>query len=128
VRAYLPIGHSGLEAFLAQGSIQLTQIYAATPIFLDENSECDEEEIEYLLAIRAGEAALELRTSLSSPGLVLAIDLEESQCGENYEEMITVLGPVSWSQVACALLAQEGADELAWFATQEIAPELDSWK
>ena len=76
----------------------------------------------------AGESALELRGSQAGPGLVLAIELETSQCGENYEDSLTLTSPIIWSQVQCALLAHHGDDELIWFATQEIEQELDSWR
>lgn len=128
MRAYLPIRHSDLSGFLSTQSLDADQVFAPTASFIHENSDCDEEEIEYLLSMLAGEIALEFRTSKTSPGLVLAIELDDSQCGESYEDSITLSAPLRWDQVQCALLTHEGDDELIWFATQEISQELDSWK
>lgn len=127
MRAYLPILHSDLEVFLRTGSFNAPTVFAPTESYTSENLECDEEEIEYLLSIRAGEAALELCTSASSPGLVLALELEESQGGESSEAILKLNSPVIWSQVQCALLAYSDEDELLWFATQEISQELENW-
>jgi hypothetical protein len=128
MRAYLPISHSDLSGFLASQSFDADQVFAPTPAFISENLDCDEEEIEYLLSVLAGESALQLRVSQAGPGLVLAIELENSQCGESYEDSLTLTAPIMWSQVQCALLAHHGDDELIWFATQEIEQELDHWK
>ena len=128
MRSYLPISHSDLAGFLASQSFDADQVFAPTPAFINENLDCDEEEIEYLLSVLAGESALELRGSQAGPGLVLAIELESSQCGENYKDSLTLTAPITWSQVQCALLAHHGDDELIWFATQEIEQELDNWR
>ena len=128
MRAYLPIRYSDLSGFLSTQSLAADRAYAPTASFIDENSDCNEEEIEYLLSILAGESALEIRTAKTSPGLVLAIELDDSQCGESYKDSIALSAPLRWDQVQCALLAHEGDAELIWFATQEIAQELDNWK
>lgn len=128
MRAYLPIRHSDLSGFLSTQIYDADHVFALTASFINENQDCDEEEIEYLLSILAGETALELRTSKTSPGLVLAIELDDSQCGESYENSITLCAPLRWDQVQCALLSHEGDGELIWFATQEISQELENWK
>lgn len=128
MRAYLPISQSDLAKFLADQSYSAVQVFAPTSGFVTENLDCDEEEIEYLLSILAGESALDLRVSQNSPGIVLAIEVAEGQWSESLEDSILLSAPITWSQVQCALLAHEDDDELVWFATQEIAQELDSWK
>lgn len=128
MRAYLPIRHSDLIGFIATRSLDIERAYAPTGIFIDDNQDCDEEEIEYLLSVLAGQAALVLRNSMQSPGLVLAVELDEFQCGESHEDSISICAPINWSQVQCAFLAQEGDSDLVWFATQEIALELGNWK
>ena len=128
MRAYLPIGHSDLVGFLLTHSFDVARVFAPTQSFIDENADCDEEEIEFLLSIMAGEAALELRTSMTSPGLVLAIELDTIQGTDSYENSITLTAPIRWDQVQCALLAYGESEELIWFATQEITIELDNWK
>jgi len=128
MRAYLPICHSDLVGFLLTRSFDVAGVFAPTQSFIDENADCDEEEIEFLLSIMAGEAALELRTSMTSPGLVLAIELDTVQGTESYENSITLTAPLRWDQVQCALLAYGESEELIWFATQEISTEIDNWK
>ncbi len=128
MRAYLPISQSDLAKFLTDQSYSAAQAFAPTSGFVTENLDCDEEELEYLLSILAGESALDLRVSQNSPGIVLAIEVAEGQWSESAEDSIQLSAPITWSQVQCALLANEDDDELVWFATQEIAQELDSWK
>ena len=128
MRAYLPISHNDLASFLLNQSIEVVEVFAPTQSFKDENADCDEEEIEFLLSIMAGEAALELRTAVTSPGLVLAIELDTLQGTESSENLFTLTAPLRWNQVQCALLANGDSEELTWYATQEILTELDNWK
>jgi hypothetical protein len=128
MRAYLPISHKDLEGFVAKKSFDADELYAPTIHFVVENPDCDEEELEYLLSVTAGEEALDLRLSESAPGIVLAFEIEREQIGESYPQSITLVSPVLWDQVQCALLAFQGDDELVWFATQEIELHLGEWK
>ena len=127
MRAYLPILHSDLLEFLKSDSFDAAIVFAPTEFFVRENLECDEEELEYLLSKSAGEAALELRASATSPGIVVALELDGSQGGESHEESLKLNSPLSWSQVQCALISYVDEDELLWFATQEISQELQNW-
>ena len=128
MRAYLSISHKDLEIFLISKSFAIETLYLPTPTFLLENSDCDEEELEYLLSVMAGEKALALCLSETAPGIVLALEIQAEQVGEKYEAFATVTAPITWDQVQCALLAFPGDDELVWFATQEIEIHLSEWK
>jgi hypothetical protein len=128
MRAYLPISHKDLEAFLLSKSIDADQVLAPTPAFVSDNLDCDEEELEYLLSIAAGQEALELRLSEKAPGIVLAFEVTDDQIAENYEDSITLKTALPWDLVQCALLAFQGDEELVWFATQEIEIHLAEWK
>ena len=128
MRAYLPISHKDLEAFVLSKSIEADQVFAPTPAFVSDNLDSDEEELEYLLSVAAGEAALELRLSEKAPGIVLAFEVTDEQIAESYEDSITLKTALPWDQVQCALLAFQGDDELVWFATQEIELHLSEWK
>jgi hypothetical protein len=128
MRAYLPISHKDLEAFVLTKSIDADEVFAPTPTFVSDNLDCDEEELEYLLSIAAGEEALELRLSEKAPGIVLAFEVTDEQIAENYEDSITLKAALPWDQLQCALLAFQGDDELVWFATQEIELHLAEWK
>ena len=128
MRAYLPISHKDLEAFVLTKSIDADEVFAPTPAFVADNLDCDEEELEYLLSIAAGQEALELRLSEKAPGIVLAFEVTDEQIAENYEDSITLKTALPWDLLQCALLAFQGDDELAWFATQEIEIHLAEWK
>jgi hypothetical protein len=128
MRAYLPISHKDLEAFVLSKSIDADEVFAPTPAFVLDNLDCDEEELEYLLSVAAGEEALELRLSEKAPGIVLAFEVTDEQIAENYEDSITLKTALPWDQLQCALLAFQGDDELVWFATQEIEIHLAEWK
>ena len=127
MRAYLAISQKDLAAFIETKSIEVDELFAPTPQFVADNTDCDEEELEYLLSLAAGEEALDLRLSEKAPGIVLAIEVEQSQIGENYEDCITLKSAITWSQIQCALLAYQGDDELVWFATQEIEIHCGEW-
>lgn len=128
MRAYLPISHKDLEGFVSSKSLEVDELYAPTIHFEVENPDCDEEELEYLLSIAAGQEALELRLSEKAPGIVLAFEIEKEQIAEHYAQSITLSSSLRWDQVQCALLAFQGDDELVWFATQEIELHMGEWK
>ena len=128
MRAYLPITQKDLEGFVLNKSLEVDELYAPTIHFVVENPELDEEELEYLLSVAAGEEALELRLSEKAPGIVVAFEIEKEQIAEHYAQSITLTSSVRWDQVQCALLAFQGDDELVWFATQEIKLHLAEWK
>ncbi len=128
MRAYLPITQKDLEGFVLSKSLEVDELYAPTIHFVVENPELDEEELEYLLSVAAGEEALELRLTEKAPGIVVAFEIEKEQIAEHYAQSITLTSSVQWDQVQCALLAFQGDDELVWFATQEIELHLAEWK
>lgn len=128
MRAYLPISHKQLEIYLAAKTLDVEILYAPTTLFQEENNDCDEEELEYLLSVIAGEKALELCLTQNAPGIVLAVEITPEQIGEAYTDHITVASAILWEQVQCALLAFRGDDELVWFATQEIELHMSEWK
>ena len=128
MRAYLPISHKDLKAFVLTKSFDADEVFAPTQAFVSENSDCDEEELEYLLSIAAGEEALDLRLTEKAPGIVLAFEVTDEQIAESYEDSITLKTALPWDQLQCALLAFPGDDELVWFATQEIEIHLAEWK
>jgi len=128
MRAYLPISHKDLEDFISSKSLEVDELYAPTIHFEVENPDCDEEELEYLLSITAGQEALELRLSEKAPGIVVTFEIEKDQIAEHYAQSITLASSLRWDQVQCALLAYHGDDELVWFATQEIELHMGEWK
>ena len=128
MRAYLPLSHDELAAFLNNGSKELESILAPTPFYVGENEDLDEEEIEYLLSLEAAQASMLMRPSNKAPGIVLAIELEAQQVNTVNENSVTLNSPITWEQVQCALLLFPDEEELIWFATQEIEINLGEWK
>ena len=128
MRAYLPLSHDELVAFLNSGSKDLESILAPTPFYVGENEDLGEEEIEYLLSLEAAQAAIDLRPSDKAPGIVLAIELEAQQVNTVNQNSVTLNSPITWEQVQCALLLFPDEEELIWFATQEIEINLGEWK
>ena len=124
MRAYLPISHDELAAFLNSGSKELESILAPTPFYVGENEDLGEEEIEYLLSLEAAQSALELRSSNKAPG----IELEPKQVNTVNENSVTLKSAITWEQVQCALLLFPDEEELIWFATQEIEINMGEWK
>jgi hypothetical protein len=127
MRAYLPITQRDLAAFLEHKTFDTNKLFAPTEQYISENDDCDEEELEYLLSLAAGEVALELRLSEKAPGIVLALEVEQSAIVQSDENLISLVSPITWDQVQCALLAFQGEDELVWFATQEIELHCGDW-
>ena len=128
MRAYLPLSHDELAAFLNAGSKELESILAPTPFYVGENEDLDEEEIEYLLSLEAAQASMGMRASDKAPGIVLAIELAAQQVNTVNENSVTLNSPITWEQVQCALLLFPEEEELIWFATQEIEINLGEWK
>jgi len=128
MRAYLPLSHDELAAFLNNGSKELESILAPTPFYVGENEDLDEEEIEYLLSLEAAQASMEMRPSNKAPGIVLAIELAAQRVNTVNENSVTLNSPITWEQVQCALLLFPDEEELIWFATQEIEINLGEWK
>ena len=128
VRAYLPLSYKQLKAFLEEKTLDSEILYAPTPLFQEENNDCDEEELEYLLSAIAGEKALDLCLTQGAPGIVLAVDVTSEQISQVYADHITVTSAILWEQIQCALLAYRGEEELAWFAQEEIQQHINEWK
>ena len=128
MRAYLPLSHDELAAFLNTRSKELESILAPTPFYVGENEDLDEEEIEYLLSLEAAQASMGMRPSNKAPGIVLAIELAAQQVNTVNENSVTLNSPITWEQVQCALLLFPDEEELIWFATQEIEINLGEWK
>jgi hypothetical protein len=128
MRAYLPVSHEELFAFLKSGSKVVDSILAPTPFYVGENEDLGEEEIEYLLSLEAAQESIQMRVSTMAPGIVLAIELEDVQVNTVNENSVTLNSAITWEQVQCALLLFPDEEELIWYATQEIELNLAEWK
>lgn len=114
-----------MRVYVAVNMDQLKQLLVApitvdeylTPAQFDFDLQVDEEQQEHLISLLAAEDSLELNGGRF--GLVLAVDLTDSQL--NDEHINLELGQVA------ALLYSDDAENLSWFAPEEIKYQLDGW-
>ncbi|MTA94804.1 MAG: hypothetical protein F2533_02745, partial [Actinobacteria bacterium] len=78
MRGYLAMTATEVLEFIETRTFDVSDIYAPTAVFLSNNSELDEEEIEYTLSMVAAEDAIDLKAESSGSALVLAFEIPES--------------------------------------------------
>lgn len=126
MRGYLPVTVSEVESFLKDGTLDVDQLYAPTIKFITANSDLNEEEREYTLSLLAAEEAIEIQEG--SFAFILALEIPQDQISSEDEVLITLKEKAQWSQVECLFLVTDDGEDLTWFATQEIAENLDKWR
>ena len=126
MRSYVGVSIDELEALLASTSISIPTLFAATTEFVATHSELGEEEHEFILSMLAAEESLELREG--EQGYVLAVEVPESQIKEMGADSISIEVPIALDWVACIFLVSPDGEDLTWFAIQEVASMLPSWR
>lgn len=127
MRVYLATTADELEEFLAEGSLDVPEVYAPTPIYSATHPEMDEEEIEYSLSLLAAEDALDLLDDQSGAALVVALEVLEEQLGAFDEISAELRAPLQWSTVEAIFLIGDDAEDLTWFAPQEAESNIPEW-
>ena len=127
MRAYLPLSHDELAAFLNNGSKELESILAPTPFYVGESKDLDEEEIEFTLSMVAAEDAQEMKSAGTGAACVLAFEIPQSLISESHEMSVSLSGALTWSDLQCLFEVSADGQELTWFATQEISQNLSTW-
>lgn len=127
MRVYLGTTADELQEFLREGTLDIAEVYAPTPIYSATHPEMDEEEIEYSLSLLAAEDALDLVDDQSGAPLVIALEVVEEELGAFDEISVEVNSPLIWSTVEAVFLVGEDADDLTWFAPQEAALTISEW-
>jgi hypothetical protein len=125
MRGYISISASELQSFLVDGSISIENLYAPTEDFVLENSDLDDEEIEFTLSMLAAQDALS-EESGKLP-LVAALEIPQSQIATSSEGLVTLKESAKWENLECVFLVEDSGEELTWFATQEIEQQLKIW-
>lgn len=128
VRVYVPVTSSTLAALVAEGRLDGPfRAHAVTPALREEWPDADDEGWEYAALMAAAADSAALRGEGDRPRrYVVAADVPgfEPVAGED-PTLVDVAADVPWKNVASAQVdTEDGADEddeLAWFATQEIA-------
>ena len=127
MRVYLGTTAEELQEFLSEGTLDISEVYAPTPIYSATHPEMDEEEVEYALSLLAAEDALDLVDDQSGAALVIALEVVEEQLGAFDEISAEVRTPLIWSTVEAVFLVGEDADDLTWFAPQEAVVTISEW-
>ncbi|MEN9412761.1 MAG: hypothetical protein RIQ92_1198 [Actinomycetota bacterium] len=127
MRVYLGTTADELQDFLRDGTLDIPEVYAPTPIYSATHPEMDEEEIEYSLSILAAEDALEFVDDQSGAAIVIALEVVEEQLGAFDEISAEVTSPLNWSTVEAVFLVGEDSEDLTWFAPQEAAVSISEW-
>ena len=125
MRGYISISPSELQSFLVNGSILVRNLYAPTEDFVRENSDLDEEEIEFTLSMLAAQDALSEETQ--TVPLVAALEIPQSLIATSTEGIVTLTESAKWENLECVFLVEDGGEELTWFATQEVEQQLKTW-
>ena len=127
MRVYLGTTADELQEFMREGTLEIPEVYAPTPIYSSTHPEMDEEEIEYSLSLLAAEDALDFLDDQSGAPIVIALEVAEEQLGAFDEISAEVLNPLSWSEVEAIFLVGEDSEELTWFAPQEAEVSISEW-
>ena len=127
MRGYVAMTAKEVHEFLASGNFDVSDIYAPTSQFIVDNQDLDDEEIEYTLSMVAAEDAVEMKTSDSGSACVLAFEIPANIISESHDMSVSLSAPLQWENVDCLFEVSSDGEELTWFATQEIAENIQGW-
>lgn len=128
MRAYLAVTTDELSALMEKGSFPFRTAFILTTAFAQANPELDEEELEFELSWIAAQASRAEGKSPQAMGFVLAVDLANEQIGDTVGEQVHLLSEIMWSQAESILVSESLDPELTWYASQELATYLPTWK
>ena len=127
MRGYLAMTANEVEEFLKTRTFDVSDIYAPTSAFMTQNPDLDEEEIEYTLTMIAAEDAVEMKTESTGAAIVLAFEIPDSLITESHDMSVSLASELTWDHLECAFEVSADGEELTWFATQEIAQNINEW-
>jgi hypothetical protein len=130
MRGYLALTPDELAELLSDGEISIDTAFVPTAQFKSANADLGEEESEYILSLLAAEDSISYQGDSAQFSFALAVDLEDSQIGQESEVEVNLTSPIKFSQADCLFVGDASADdgELTWYAAQEIAVHLPSWQ
>jgi len=130
MRGYLALTLDELAELLSAGEISIDTAFIPTAQFKSTNPELGEEESEYILSLLATEDSVSYQGDSAKFSFALAVDLTDSQMGQESEVEVNLTSPIKFNQVDCLFVGEASADdgELTWYAAQEIAVHLPSWQ
>lgn len=127
MRGYVAMTAKEVQEFLASGTFDVSDIYAPTSQFIVDHQDLDDEEIEYTLSMVAAEDATEMKTPDSGAACVLAFEIPAHIISESHDMSVSLSAPLQWENVDCLFEVSSDGEELTWFATQEIAENIQGW-
>jgi len=127
MRGYVAMTAKEVQEFLASGTFDVSDIYAPTSQFIVDNQDLDDEEIEYTLSMVAAEDATEMKSPDSGAACVLAFEIPANIISESHDMSVSLSAPLLWENVDCLFEVSSDGEELTWFATQEIAENIQDW-
>ena len=77
MRAYAGVTAIEVKEFLDSGILDVSDVYAATGVFIAHNGDLNDEEVEFTLSLVAAEDALELTSESSGSACVLAFEIPD---------------------------------------------------
>ena len=130
MRGYLALTPDELAELLSDGEISIDAAFVPTAQFKSANPDLGEEESEYILSLLAAEDSIAYQGESAQFSFALAVDLTDSQIGQESEVEVNLTSPIKFSQVDCLFVGDASVDdgELTWYAAQEIAVHLPSWQ
>jgi hypothetical protein len=131
MRSYAGVSIDELDDLVTSGSISIPTLFAPTPEFISTHSELGEEEHEFILSMLAADESLELsepELGELGQGYVLAVEVPDSLIKEVGADSISIDAPIALEWIACIFLVSPDAEDLTWFAIQEVASMLPSWR
>jgi hypothetical protein len=126
MRSYVGVSVDEIEGLLQSESIAIPTLFAPTPEFITTHSDLGEEEHEFILSMLAADESLELREA--GQGYVLAVEVPDTLLKEMGADSISIDQPIALEWIACIFLVSPDGEDLTWFAIQEVASMLPSWK
>jgi hypothetical protein len=126
MRSYVGVSVDEIEGLLQSESIAIPTLFAPTPEFITTHSDLGEEEHEFILSMLAADESLELREA--GQGFVLAVEVPDTLIKEMGADSISIDQPIALEWIACIFLVSPDGEDLTWFAIQEVASMLPSWK
>jgi len=127
MRGYVAMTAKEVQEFLASGTFDVSDIYAPTSQFIVDNQDLDDEEIEYTLSMVAAEDATEMKSPDSGAACVLAFEIPANIISESHDMSVSLTAPLLWENLDCLFEVSSDGEELTWFATQEIAENIQGW-
>ena len=127
MRVYVGTTADEAQEFLNELTLDLPDVYAPTEIFRSTHPEMDEEEIEYSLSLLAAEDALELVADGSGAPLVIAFEVPIELLSDFDEISAVPNAPLHWKSVEAVFTVGHDAEDLTWYAPQEVPSHIQEW-